>query len=169
MRYHVLLGANATAECEVDLVDLPSGTLEAHIAGRRIEIDLVPVGKHFSIRVGGQVVDLAMYGTLPELDVTVSGYRSRMRVESERMRSVGRLGAAGASHGEKVIRSPMPGRVVKVLVAKGDAVLPGQGLVVLEAMKMENEVRARAAGTVAVVHVAAGTAVEGSAVLVTLT
>jgi pyruvate carboxylase subunit B len=55
-----------------------------------------------------------------------------------------------------------------VLVAKGDDVQPGQGLVVLEAMKMENEVHARAAGTVAHVHVTAGTAVEGNAKLVTL-
>ena len=62
----------------------------------------------------------------------------------------------------------MPGRVVKVLVSKGDAVEAGQGLLVLEAMKMENEVKARAAGTVAEVHVAPGAAVEGSAKLVTL-
>jgi biotin carboxyl carrier protein len=62
----------------------------------------------------------------------------------------------------------MPGRVVKVLVAKGDAVEPGKGLVVLEAMKMENEVRAKIAGTVADVHVVAGATVEGNAKLVTL-
>ena len=70
--------------------------------------------------------------------------------------------------GERVVKSPMPGRVVKVLVAKGDAVEVGQGLVVLEAMKMENEVRAKAAGTVAEVHVTPGAAVEGNAKLVTL-
>jgi biotin carboxyl carrier protein len=62
----------------------------------------------------------------------------------------------------------MPGRVVKVLVAKGDVVEAGQGLLVLEAMKMENEVKARVSGTVADVHVVPGTAVEGSAKLVTL-
>jgi pyruvate carboxylase subunit B len=62
----------------------------------------------------------------------------------------------------------MPGRVVKVLVAEGDVVAVGQGLVVLEAMKMENEVRARAAGTVSQIHVKPGATVEGSAKLVTL-
>jgi pyruvate carboxylase subunit B len=86
------------------------------------------------------------------------------------MRSAGRaLDPTGGAHGEKVVKSPMPGRVVKILVGKGDTVSAGQGLVVLEAMKMENEVRARAAGTVAIVHVTTGTAVEGNAVLVTLT
>jgi biotin carboxyl carrier protein len=169
VRYHVLLGADTTAEREVDLVDLPNGALEAHIDGRKTELDIVSVGKQFSVRVGAHVFDLTMLGTLPELDLTASGYRSRVRVESERMRSAGRLGAGAGSHAEKVIKSPMPGRVVKVLVAKGDAVKAGQGLVVLEAMKMENEVRARAPGTVAAVHVTAGAAVEGSAVLVTLT
>jgi biotin carboxyl carrier protein len=70
--------------------------------------------------------------------------------------------------GDRVVKSPMPGRVVKVLVAKGDAVEVGQGLLVLEAMKMENEVKAKVAGTVADVHVVAGAAVEGNAKLVTL-
>jgi pyruvate carboxylase subunit B len=58
--------------------------------------------------------------------------------------------------------------VVTVLVAKGDVVEVGQGLLVLEAMKMENEVKARVAGTIAEVHVAAGATVEGSAKLITL-
>jgi biotin carboxyl carrier protein len=84
------------------------------------------------------------------------------------MRSAAQAKSPTAAAGERVIKSPMPGRVVKVLVAKGDAVEVGQGLVVLEAMKMENEVRARAAGTVLEVHVKQGSTVEGNAKLVTL-
>jgi biotin carboxyl carrier protein len=89
-------------------------------------------------------------------------------VESERMRAAERAKRGSPSGGEKLTKSPMPGRVVKVLVAKGDVVVAGQGLVVLEAMKMENEVRTRTAGKVAEVHVAAGATVEGNAKLVTL-
>jgi biotin carboxyl carrier protein len=63
----------------------------------------------------------------------------------------------------------MPGRVVKVLVAPGDAVLARQGLVVVEAMKMENELRAPRAGTVAEVRVREGTPVEANVVLVVIT
>jgi biotin carboxyl carrier protein len=97
-----------------------------------------------------------------------SGHRSYVRVESERMRAAAQAKKSTSSGGDKIVKSPMPGRVVKVLVAKGDSVAAGQGLFVLEAMKMENEVRARVAGTVAEVHVAAGATVEGNAKLLTL-
>jgi pyruvate carboxylase subunit B len=59
----------------------------------------------------------------------------------------------------------MPGLVVRVLAERGQLVEPGQGLIVLEAMKMENELRAVAAGTVAAVPVSAGQAVEKGQVL----
>jgi biotin carboxyl carrier protein len=62
--------------------------------------------------------------------------------------------------------APMPGRIVKVLVKAGDRVARGQGLVVVEAMKMENELRAPREGTVAAVRVSEGMSVEASAVLV---
>jgi biotin carboxyl carrier protein len=62
----------------------------------------------------------------------------------------------------------MPGKIVKLLVKPGDKVQPRQGLVVVEAMKMENELRARAAGTVSEVRVAEGASVEAGAILVIL-
>ena len=62
----------------------------------------------------------------------------------------------------------MPGLVVRVNVAVGDQVAAGQGLVVIEAMKMENELRASAAGVVRAVHVEAGAAVNKGVVLVEL-
>ena len=66
------------------------------------------------------------------------------------------------------MRAPMPGLVVRVEVAEGQAVEAGAGLVVVEAMKMENELRATRAGMVKTVHVAVGQAVEKGAALVTL-
>jgi pyruvate carboxylase subunit B len=60
----------------------------------------------------------------------------------------------------------MPGLVVRVLVKSGDRVQPGQGLIVIEAMKMENELRATAPSVVRAVRVDAGNAVEKGAVLV---
>jgi biotin carboxyl carrier protein len=133
-----------------------------------LDVVLLPQRAQLSVRVDGRVVDLTTEGTPPEVGAVASGHRSYVRVESERMRSAAQAKKATAGSGDKVVRSPMPGRVVKVLVSKGDAVQTGQGLLVLEAMKMENEVRARIAGTVAEVHVATGTAVEGNAKLVTL-
>ncbi len=74
---------------------------------------------------------------------------------------------ARASHGgsraqgRRTVKAYMPGRVVAVLAAVGEAVTAGQGIVVLEAMKMENEIRADHAGTLLAIHVAPGQAVEG--------
>jgi len=69
-------------------------------------------------------------------------------------------GAAGRG-GRQVVTAYMPGRVVSVAVTPGQTVEPGQALVVLEAMKMQNEIQADRAGTVGKVHVAPGQAVEG--------
>ena len=75
-------------------------------------------------------------------------------------------GTATVSGGD--VRAPMPGRIVKVLVKPGDTVTARQGLVVVEAMKMENELRAPKDGRVADVRVKEGMSVEANAVLVTL-
>lgn len=72
------------------------------------------------------------------------------------------------AHGDQSVIAPMPGRVVRVLVAAGDEVSAGQGVVVVEAMKMENELRAPKAGRVKDVSVSAGTSVEAGKVLVVI-
>ncbi|MCA9547235.1 MAG: acetyl-CoA carboxylase biotin carboxyl carrier protein subunit [Myxococcales bacterium] len=86
--------------------------------------------------------------------------------QAARRRSRQQGGAAGG--GDRVITSPMPGRIVKVLVAEGDTVQVGQGVVIVEAMKMENELRAELAGVVASVHCKADDRVEGGARLVVI-
>ncbi|MBL9028369.1 MAG: biotin/lipoyl-binding protein [Myxococcales bacterium] len=74
--------------------------------------------------------------------------------------------AKPSAGGEGTVRSPMPGRVVRVLVKEGDEVEAGAPVVVVEAMKMENELVAERAGTVKRVVTSAGATVEGGAVLV---
>jgi biotin carboxyl carrier protein len=75
---------------------------------------------------------------------------------------------AGGSASKGEIRTPMPGAIVRVPVSVGQEVAAGQVLVVVEAMKMENEFKAPMAGKVAAVHVRAGQAVEAHTVLVSL-
>jgi pyruvate carboxylase subunit B len=67
-----------------------------------------------------------------------------------------------------VLRAPMPGKISKLLVSQGELVEAGQGLIILEAMKMENELRSPAAGIVKAVRVAEGAAVEKNALLLEL-
>ncbi|MEZ5290719.1 MAG: biotin/lipoyl-containing protein [Vicinamibacterales bacterium] len=99
-----------------------------------------------------------------ELDVAIDGQHVAVRVVStERARRRG-TDAAGGSGPQRVV-APMPGKVVRVLVAPGDEVRPRQGLVVVEAMKMENELRAARAGTVASVAVVEGQSVDAGALL----
>jgi biotin carboxyl carrier protein len=83
-----------------------------------------------------------------------------------------RRGAAAAAHsadgGPQRVTAPMPGKIVKLLVKPGEKVQARQGVIVVEAMKMENELRAHAAGTVSEVRVTEGTSVEAGAILVIL-
>jgi acetyl/propionyl-CoA carboxylase alpha subunit len=99
----------------------------------------------------------------------VDGYRFEAEALDERTRSIRDLSAASAGpSGPAPILAPMPGLIVRVNVTTGDKVEAGQGIVVMEAMKMENELRATAPGTVKSVEVSAGTAVEKGALLVAL-
>ena len=99
----------------------------------------------------------------------MNGLAVPVSIVDPRERLVRRRGSGSAETGPRSILSPMPGRIVKVLVREGDVVTAHQGLVVVEAMKMENELRAPRDGTVSAVKVVEGMSVEARAVLVTLT
>ena len=99
----------------------------------------------------------------------VDGYRFETEALDERTRAIRDLSAASTGPtGPAPILAPMPGMIVRVSVKVGDTVEAGQGVVVMEAMKMENELRATAAGVVRSVDVEAGMAVEKGALLVAL-
>lgn len=121
-----------------------------------------------TVRVGSRVFDLTLDGKVPDLIVSGSGHRATLKVETARMRAAASVRRAGAEATDGVITSPMPGKVVKLLVAEGDEVEAGAPIVVVEAMKMENELSAPKAGTVQKLHVAQGDTVEGGARLVTV-
>lgn len=99
----------------------------------------------------------------------VDGFRFEVEALDERMRSIRELaGASAGPAGPRPLVAPMPGLIVRVNVSVGDAVQAGQGLVVMEAMKMENELRAQAAGRVKAILSSPGTAVEKGATLIEL-
>jgi biotin carboxyl carrier protein len=99
----------------------------------------------------------------------IDGYAYSAEAVDERTRVIREMTAkAGGAAGPAPLKAPMPGLIVRVNVAVGDAVQAGQGLVVMEAMKMENELRATAAGIVKTIHATPGTAVEKGTLLVEL-
>ena len=99
--------------------------------------------------------------------ITIAGHFYDIEIEDERERAaLAAARAAGAGGGS--VKSVMPGVVVSLLASEGDEVEEGQPLLVLEAMKMQNEIAAPAAGTVRLIHVKEGEAVSAGAKLVDL-
>jgi biotin carboxyl carrier protein len=173
MRYFVNLDPTPGAEPNVvDLTELPSGALDVCVGGTRVDVDVVSLGSEpsrtLSVRVAGQMVDLTTEGQPPELGAIASGHRSYVRVESERQRAAAAAKKGGPTSSDKHVKSPMPGRVIRMLVVAKDEVAAGQTLCVIEAMKMENEVKAKVACIVSEVHVVEGATVEANGKLITL-
>jgi pyruvate carboxylase subunit B len=101
--------------------------------------------------------------------ILLAGKQLEAVVESERSRLLRKFDTQGSSGPKKVeIKAPMPALVVKVEVAVGDSVKPGQGLLILEAMKMENEIKAHSSGVVKTIYVTQGKPVEKGELLILL-
>ena len=112
-------------------------------------------------------VQVAPATTPGELLVTLDGRVVSAAIDRRRTARAGSDGG-GDAQGVQAVVAPMPGRVVRVLVAPGDEVAARQGVVVVEAMKMENELRSPKAGRVKDVAVTPGTSVEAGRVLVVI-
>ncbi len=128
-------------------------------------------GRTMSLLIGGtagagrSVSAVVLPGRVPgELQVALEGRTVSVHVPSDE-RSRRRGSGAGDASGPQRIVAPMPGKVVRVLVTAGDEVEARQGLVVVEAMKMENELRAARSGRVVSVPVVEGQSVDAGAVL----
>jgi biotin carboxyl carrier protein len=97
--------------------------------------------------------------------VVIGGRRFGFEVTDPRSLQ-GRRGAGAGTDGPRPVKAPMPGRTVRVLVAVGDEVEEGQALLVIEAMKMQNELKSPKTGRVARIAVGVGDAVGSGDVLV---
>lgn len=159
------------------------------VNGQRVTVDLSPDGTlvdgapitvHLEEVEGTPIVLVTAEGTLHRLAVQRGEARGRYAIWSddhrfevealdERRRAIQDMtGAAAANAGPAPLVAPMPGLVVRVNVKPGDQVEAGQPLVVMEAMKMENELRSISSGLVKAVRAEPGAAVEKGTVLVEL-
>ena len=100
--------------------------------------------------------------------VEVGGETYSIQVEEQTRYIIRTRGGAGGAGGAQTLRAPLPGKITYVAVQAGDLVAAGQALIVIEAMKMENELKAVAPGTVREVRVSAGQAVNAGDVLVVI-
>jgi biotin carboxyl carrier protein len=148
-----------------------AGKYRVSLDGVMHELDAARVGVYGLSLLDGDAgisreVQVTPGSTRGELLVSLSG---RTVAASVNGRRTGRAGAeGGAGDGEQAVVAPMPGRVVRVLVAAGEEVAVRQGVVVVEAMKMENELRSPRAGRVREINVTPGTSVEAGRVLLVI-
>ena len=148
---------------------LPDGRFRITLDGNVIEVDgrAVRPGT-WSIMFGGKNYIVELDKRRTGIAASVGASEAMLQVEDALHR---RLAAAAQPRDKargETIRAPIAGKVVKVLVAQGDTVTPGSAVIVLEAMKMENELVSANGGTVTAVHKQAGQAVETGDVLVEL-
>ncbi len=136
------------------------------VDGRVLEVDVQSTGRGFlSLLVAGQSYDVG-------LEARPGGYRVSLPHDVLEVdladAAPGALPARKAASGPRRVIAPMPGKVVRVAVEVGQDVSAGEPLVVMEAMKMENEIRAPRAGRVREIGVRVGQAVEQGSVLAVL-
>ena len=165
MKLHVSQGDETRI---VELESLGDGKVRALIDGVPVEAELVTADDALLLVTPGRTLELVAAGKGTTVTLWTSGGELAAEVLDERQAAAREARGRGTRDAESVLRSPMPGRVVKVLCAPGDAVERGQGLVVIEAMKMENEIGAPRAGRVAEIAVHAGQTVESGAKLLIL-
>ncbi len=161
-------------------VTIGSQTIEVEVDGPRVRVGGKPVETHLAPVSGTPLYHLLLAGAswtvaaeplegAGRWTLGLVGERVEVAVQDERSRRIEAASGKGKrSGGGGTVRAPMPGLVVRIEVAEGQRVDAGAGLVVVEAMKMENELRAPRPGMVQTVHVAVGQAVEKGASLVTL-
>lgn len=139
------------------------GRYTVRLDGAPLEVDLVDTERHFaSLLVAGESHEVGVEKRAEGYAVVFPG--GAVTVD---LAAAGRGASLPArhAHGPSRLTAPMPGRVVRVLEAPGADVVAGQGLFVIEAMKMENELKAPRAGRVQEVAVREGQAVEAGALL----
>ena len=173
--------------CEVEIngrvrrveVDRAGDRLLVSVDGRRSQADVTVINGVWSLILWSDSPDggtrrsheVALVEHPPgsgRLTVHVDGRTVPAAIATRTPRTRGGSDTAPAASGSTApqpVTAPMPGKVIKLLVRPGEAVAARQGVVVVEAMKMENELRAPKAGTVAEIKVAEGASVEAGAVL----
>lgn len=163
MKYYARIGNN---EYEVEITDS-----QLLLDGEPVNVDIVRSGipELYSVLFGGESHEMLVTSDRFNYTVSIRSEQFQVQVQDERNRRLNQARKMPTlPEGELAITAPIPGLVVKVLIAAGEPVEEGQPLVLLEAMKMENEIRSTRAGTAKSITVTPGQRVEQNAVLVVL-
>lgn len=158
------------AEVEIDIEHGRDG-VSVTLNGETLPADLVRVGTSpvYSLTLGGRSYEFSAHPRNGKYEIVLDGEPYTASVMDERAKLIAEATGAGAAlEGGETIAAPMPGVVVGVAVDEGANVAPGQGVVTLEAMKMENELKCETGGVVKEVRVSVGQGVAQGEVLVVI-
>ena len=155
-------GSGKARDHRVEIRRTPEGGLECLLDGKPFAFDSAqPEADVLSLLVGGKSYEVRRDGHAQSNDLSVVVAGRRFAAEVSDPRSLrGRKAKAGATDGPRKITAPMPGKVVRILAAEGIDVEAGQGVIVIEAMKMQNELKSPKAGKVKKILAAEGAAVN---------
>ncbi len=164
---YIATSRGQTRRVEVQQED---GVFTVRLDDRDLPVDVLQVGPgHYSLLLDGRSYEIDILQLDEGTVVLVNGQPFRVEVQrADAFGAKARQAMSGAKAGERMVIAPMPGKVVKLLVTPGQTVEAGEGVVVIEAMKMENELKARVAGTIAEIRTEEGKTVNGGDVLVVI-
>ena len=158
-RYVVKLGARSLV---VTIGVAPNGDVFADVDGERVPMSVRATSAHgaWSLLLGDRSFDVGVHAENGGWTATVTGHTYTAEVADEALVRVRRADARTMATDRESLRAPMPGLVVALPASLGQVVSPGAPVVVLEAMKMQNELASRGGGIVAEIRVAVGDSVE---------
>jgi biotin carboxyl carrier protein len=150
----------------LEIEEMGKSLYRVSVDGNEFLVDGKKTGRtNYSLIVDNRSFEIEVDHAEDEYRVLVDGRNYHVNLVDERRVRIGGGQSEIQLQGRQKVSVPMPGKVIAVLVSEGDSIEKGQGLVIVEAMKMENEVRSPIAGEVKEIKVKTGDAVEGGAVL----
>ena len=163
-KYHIEV-KESVSEWLVELTELQSGKKESHRLSKK---DYRQTGEliSFIFKHRSYLIDIVRKGD--DYTVFTKGSHKNIQLLTEERILYNKLAGAGIEAGESLLKAGMPGKIVEIKAKAGDKVQEGDLLLVMEAMKMENEMRANALGEVKKIYVRKGQNVETGAKLISL-
>ena len=150
----------------LEIEEIGKSLYRVSVDGNEFLVDGKKTGRtNYSLIVDNRSFEIEVDHAEDEYRVLVDGRNYHVNLVDERRVRIGGGQSEIQLQGRQKVSVPMPGKVIAVLVSEGDSIEKDQGLVIVEAMKMENEVRSPIAGEVKEIKVKAGDAVEGGTVL----
>jgi len=153
---------------DVDLQKREQGKFEAEIWGKKFKVEILNLSKNeITLSIDGKVFNFSFSfdGETINLVDSISDYECRVLNKFQELIDSYRSTYLDKEKSEKILKSPMPGLITKILVKPGMKIKIGDKLLILEAMKMENEIRSDVEGTIEAILVNEGEVVEKGAEL----